>query len=583
MTQEEYRAEQEERARLIDEINRLRHQINRAYQEQAELEAELKSLIHNIGILTSNAAIMRKEAHQELGIMRQKVQTVEVSTEQLFQLLDELASSYFTFKNLSEASKKVTQYTDEYYTRFYYYNELRRISLGYIVAVDSQIVSNENMRKKVEEAYLKNTDYWLAYAITSIMLWSNHEKEAAGRALSRALTMDAEKCALFYLLVYLRYGRLETAKKWYLYYLDRVNIDNLGREWKYLLQAYLAGVFGGDMQFNRQVYHFFVDSLQQMETLHPNYGPAVADKMARYAKAYPHITDEEFDNLRVHCPDYPRMKELLSCGEKNQVLADMIREVLEGDKTIQGNVIQRIEDILYDLINSYDDEEWKVIRKKKENEMIIRAKGDLSKAREFYEMEYPEDDGRDSLDELLFDWAFEEEDTQVDVAVRKFSIVYLKKWIINGLEKYARAYEEQEKRRYPMTIEGWSRDCEENDLPEATEDLKQYFEKNRLSNLFRDKYFLIFLLMTLGGLVALGISIFHFNVYVLVAAVLCAALGGFLLWRRIVDLEKILKQRCAAGCETLRQTLEEMHQWRQLYHQADSRKTEWMDVLSTVS
>ena len=92
MTQEEYRAEQEERARLIDEINRLRHQINRAYQEQAELEAELKSLIHNIGILTSNAAIMRKEAHQELGIMRQKVQTVEVSTEQLFQLLDELAS-----------------------------------------------------------------------------------------------------------------------------------------------------------------------------------------------------------------------------------------------------------------------------------------------------------------------------------------------------------------------------------------------------------------------------------------------------------------------------------------------------------
>ena len=67
------------------------------------------------------------------------------------------------------------------------------------------------------------------------------------------------------------------------------------------------------------------------------------------------------------------------------------------------------------------------------------------------------------------------------------------------------------------------------------------------------------------------------------AAVLCAALGGFLLWRRIVDLEKILKQRCAAGCETLRQTLEEMHQWRQLYHQADSRKTEWMDVLSTVS
>ena len=75
--------------------------------------------------------------------------------------LIDLTNSYFTFKNLSTASKNVTQFTDEYYTRFKFFNELRRITLGYVIGLDAYICSDQTMRKKVEEAYLQNSEYWL--------------------------------------------------------------------------------------------------------------------------------------------------------------------------------------------------------------------------------------------------------------------------------------------------------------------------------------------------------------------------------------------------------------------------------------
>ena len=131
-----------------------------------------------------------------------RIQEADVSTSELFKLIDDLTNSYFTFKNLSTASKNVTQFTDEYYTRFKFFNELRRITLGYVIGLDAHICSDETMRKKVEEVYLQNSEYWLAYAIMAVMLWASDEEEAAKRAMSKALTMDYFSTSLFFLLTY---------------------------------------------------------------------------------------------------------------------------------------------------------------------------------------------------------------------------------------------------------------------------------------------------------------------------------------------------------------------------------------------
>ena len=550
--------------------------------ENASLSAELQTLIQNINILSNKAREMDAEVNESMEYIRGRVAEADVSTSELFMLIDELTSSYFTFKNLSTASKNVSQYVDEYYTKFGSFNELRRISLGYVVGLDTHICSSEVMRKKVEAVYLQNTDYWLAYAITSVMLWASDEEEAAKRAMAKALNIDYFSSSLFYLLINLRFTRVDAAKKWYLSYLDRVDMEDLGKEWQYLLQAYLAGVFGVDKEFQHLVFNCFSDMLKQMEAMHPNYGTRVSDRTLDYSNKYLHVTGNEFENLRRYCTEYEDMKSLLSAAEKNELLTVHFREVMESESKFEPNVFQRVENILYDLVNSYDKEELKVIKKKRYNEMIVRAKGNVALARQNFEREFPTVVKKDTLEDLLFKWAFEEDMSQIDVGVKRFSVTYLKKWISKGFASFAENYRQKEKDRYAISIDGWTKECSENSYPEAERDLVAHYNKNRLSNLINDKYVKIFILMAIASLGTLLITAFAFNPVMLVIGILLGVASGFLLWRRISDLQAILRSKILKGCQLLQKTLEEMKAWRALYRTEDEKNADLVSVFENI-
>ena len=160
MTDEERQREQEEAERLIREINATIDRINRVNQENAQLEIELKQSINNVRILIRNCEKMDQAVYKQMGFLSGRVGEADISTKHVFDALNELITQYFTFKRLSTASKNVTQFTDEYHTRFSYYNELRRISLGYVVGLDAHIISSENARKKVEKAYEVRPGHW---------------------------------------------------------------------------------------------------------------------------------------------------------------------------------------------------------------------------------------------------------------------------------------------------------------------------------------------------------------------------------------------------------------------------------------
>ena len=515
MTAEEARAEEEEARRLIAEINRLQAQIERAYIENQNLQVELDTLIQNINILADNTSAMDVEVNKSMEYVKNRVAEADVSTTVLFALIDDLTNSYFIFKNLSTASKNVTQFNDEYYTRFKFFNELRRITLGYVIGLDAHICSDETMRKKVEEVYLQNTEYWLAYAIMAVMLWASDEEEVAKRAMSKALTMDYFSCSLFFLLINLRFTRVDAAKKWYLSYLDRVDMENLGNEWQYLLQTYLSGVFGVDQEFNALVLKYLTN-------------------------------------------------------------------LLEADNEIEIDMFQRIENILYDLINAYDKEEFKVIKNRRYNEMVIKAKGDLGQAQQYYNIEFPNESRTKPLDDLLYDWAFEEDMSQVDITVKKFALSYLKKWIAKGFVAYAEDYRKKEKENYKIAIDGWEKDCNEDSGQEAQEELEKHYNKNRVFDTIKDKYVMIFIGMAVASLLTLVITAFRFNKISLVIGILLGVVSGFLLWRRISDMQAILQAKKEHGCMLLKKALEELKAWREMYKAADAKNEALVNVFDSI-
>ena len=105
MTQEEYNAEMAERQRLIDECNSLIAQINYEIERQAELQAELDTLVYNMGILANNISAAGNAAAARLQEGVSYTGNVDEETTDLYYVIDTVATSYFRFKEMSTASK----------------------------------------------------------------------------------------------------------------------------------------------------------------------------------------------------------------------------------------------------------------------------------------------------------------------------------------------------------------------------------------------------------------------------------------------------------------------------------------------
>lgn len=549
---------------LIDQINALR-------RENAELAAELDQCVQNVGILAGNVQVVSRSVGETMGTLEQSVASAGAEVEDVRRALKALTESYFVFKQLSTASKNLTRYTDEYHTRFAFYNELRRITLGYVIGLEASFASSETMRRKVEQCYLQNTDYWLAYAASAVMLWASNEREAAKRALNKSLSMDFYRSSVFYLLVNLRFGRVEVAREWYLNYLDKVDYANVGDEWHYLLQAYLSGAFGQDEEFQELVQADFGRMMAQVQATTADFGARVAARARREAETMLHRTELSYAALSGVCEEYDTLLEILSDAEKYTLLARDYDELADLVIEADPDVPQRVENVLYDLINSYDVQELEVVKKIKYNEAVMEAEGDLKAAQRRYDLTWAGVGVKQPLADLLIRWAFRKTALTGGVMVRRFAVSFLKEGILRGFEQFADACRRREPERVTIRIDDWSGSCGENDFEAVRPKLEAFYDKNRLKNAFKDKYVQIFALMCVAALLILVVMVFSFSPTALVVAVLTGVAGGFLLWRRLVDVGRQLEERKRKGVLRLRQALEELAQWRAAYHAEDAR------------
>lgn len=565
-------SEQERAQQLVNQINALR-------AENAQLQAELQAAERNVQILTSNVGVLEGNVHATMSRLSNRVEATAEDVAFFFEALRDLTSQYFIFKNLSTASKNLTMYTDEYYTKFSFYNKLRRITLGYVIGLDNAIISDESLRLEVEKAYLQNTDYWLAYAIMAVMLWSKNEREAANRAMNKALSMDYYRSCVFFLLINLRFERVAPAREWYLNYLEKVDMTKLGDEFQYLLQAYLNGLFGSDSEFENLVSDNFKRLLEQAEATTVGFGDKFSNGAVAYANTYLHRTEETFPTLREVSPDYQKLIGLLSNAEKHTLLAQRYVELAEEPDDLAEEQAQRVENVLYGLINSYDDDEWRVVKEQKRNEAIMEAKGDLRAANEKFELLYAHLDEKKPLSDLMVTWAFSEDPTQTNNTVKRFTISMMKDRMYRGFEKFAEQYRKDEPEYCTVRIEECSLSCNENDREEPARKLEEFYSKNRVKHLFADKQIKIYTGICLAALLILIIMAFSFSTVALTIGVLAGVLGGFLLWRRIVDVGRNLDEKKRLAHVKLQQALEEIDQWRRLYHEADTHLSDVKDAL----
>lgn len=577
MSSDDQRAEA---ARLQSEINSLISRINSVNRENSMLESEIRSAIINVQNLIEKARVMGGKVNRKLSDLEGRVDNTDITTKELNHALHELTSQYFLFKNMSTASKNVSQLRDEYYTRFASYHNLRRIVLGFVIGLDTNIISSETLRKEVEKSYLSNTDYWLAYAGASVMLWASDEKDAAKRALDKSISMQRFNSYLFYLLINLRFNRLDTAKQWYILYLEEVNTQNLGEDWKWLLQAYLSGAFGTDLDFQQMVGSSIADQLSQVQVTTVDYPGRVSGRAKSFAQHFPHKTSKEYPALSFHCKEHSQMMELLSQAEKNSLMARYYSDLYQEERDVEESLPQRIENVLYSLVNSYDIQEYEVVKQIQFNEAILSARGDIAVAQKYIADQSPESESR-NLGNLLIQWAFLDVEKGVNNTVKRFSISYLREMIAQGFNDFAEEYRTKEQDSYTFEIDEYTVTASEESYDVSKRKLEAQYDKNRVKDTVKDKQLKIYSLVVLGALAMLVLNVFVFSPVFLSVAIIGLLAGSFLLWRRIVDVGKILTQRKNEGVAKLRKSVDELASWRQLYKKEDSANQQLLEIINS--
>ena len=572
MTQEEYEQEQREIERLVNQINSLIAENNR-------LIAEIQAAVNDVRILEKNVRTLHGNVERSIRGTASEITANAADTRKISEAIEELTRQYFTFKTLSTASKNLSQYTDEYYTRFSNYHQLRRITLGYVIGLDTQFVTADNMRKVVEKEYLQNTEYWLAYASAAVMLWASNEEEAAKRAVGKALFMNPTKAALFFMLINLRFGRLEPAQSWFTYYMERVNPSDLGEEWKYLLLSYLSGAFGQNEQFQDVIASNLKGMLAKTEATTVDFGRKFSDRAYEFARTYLHQTKQGFSYLKRYCTSYQEMENMLTDAEKNSLIAERYGTLLDSKEETGEDNAQRIENVLYALVNSYDDAEFEIVKKIRYNDAVLTAQGDVTKAQQKYDQEFG-GDKKMTFGDLLAEWAFSEDTNLTPGIIQKFSISFMKDWILKGYEKFAQDYRAKEKESYTFNVDGCEVSCSEDEFSKAKKSIETYFDKNRWKNVFSDKFVLLYILLCACGILTLGIMTVHFSKIALTIGILLVIVGAFLLWRRIADLGGLLQEKKRLAVQKIEHCLEELREWRNLLHQEDARSSDLEDALS---
>lgn len=589
---EEYEQLKREYNNLVDKHNRLVDRLNRVYAVHQNLEVDCAGCQQDVLVADSFVAEVHKRALPPITKTGKQLVGLGNTGKSCDHILDELSEDYRRLKRQSSASKNMTQLESRYYFTYGSYAELRNIALGYIVGVDSNIWSTDAPRKTVEKAYLENVPYWVAPAVMAVMLWASNEEEAANRAIAAALKLDRMKSTLFFMLVNLRFERIETAKQWYELYFAMLDENNITSELQYVLQAILCGALGKDREFESRCADQIVRLLDNARKRDASFDARIRNSICQYFNLSVKQTDRQYTMMRRSVAEYESMLDTLSKAEANAIILEKYRCALDTTKRT-SSLSRRIEDTLEALISAKDAGEQEMLNSIRYYDFVIKCKGDEVKAKAMYDQHLAIDARKNDIGYFFVNIAMSDDPTTSPV-VRSFAMRVLADHWREAADAFANAYRSGEHARYNIEFDGWRCLTDENGYDNAAADLTKHYDKLILDRVQGDsdirKCRAGIVLFPLAA-VAL-IAIFAANAAdmivwqkVLLSVLTVVCIGGLVgciaafsyLKQRIIAANQSVKEN---GLQYLRRVLDEMAQWRAEYKKQDSRNNELKEFLN---
>ena len=281
-------------------------------------------------------------------------------------------------------------------------------------------------------------------------------KELCENAVSEAIRRDPSRSALFFCLLNLRFGDHVAARSWLYEFFGAVDSLHPPRETALLIQAYIYGVFGRDVQldsFIQMTMDRWVNEIgsekEMSEELAADYGKFIRNLPVGKS-------DIPSGTLYEHCSNLNELENSYQNASRFQSVLKRIKK-LEDAPVVNGtgDFVAKIDKLLDDLVNNYDEEELQLRNEQKFYKLIMEHEGDVEAAKKEY-AQYLEtfNEANSNISKQMFRWAIYPEGE--DISVQKFAMQKTKTWLVEAVKTYDREIKNEVPENFNLSIDLWA-------------------------------------------------------------------------------------------------------------------------------
>lgn len=377
------------------------------------------------------------------------VNNVDQKMTQLRKMIIEGEEKQLAHENVLKLEQKINEQLNSYI-------QTRRSVLGVIKDFDINLARGSTITKLSEELWMSSSRYWLSYAFIAISAWVQDNKELCENAVSEAIRRDPSRSALFFCLLNLRFGDHVAARSWLYEFFGAVDSLHPPRETALLIQAYIYGVFGRDVQldsFIQMTMDRWVNEIgsekEMSEELAADYGKFIRNLPVGKS-------DIPSGTLYEHCSNLNELENSYQNASRFQSVLKRIKK-LEDAPVVNGtgDFVAKIDKLLDDLVNNYDEEELQLRNEQKFYKLIMEHEGDVEAAKKEY-AQYLEtfNEANSNISKQMFRWAIYPEGE--DISVQKFAMQKTKTWLVEAVKTYDREIKNEVPENFNLSIDLWA-------------------------------------------------------------------------------------------------------------------------------
>lgn len=481
--------------------------------------------------------------------------------------------------NLTHAQGEVVILNQEIEKKFGLYDKVRKVLLGILQSVDTGLVSKNSITCATEKLMLGTPRYWLTPSLIAIAAWLSNDETLAIKGLNEGLKRNLVKTELMFTLVNNRLKRNNASFIWLSKYFESQNPLEMPQETLILLGAYADGIFGPDSHgICRKQITKWLDFLSKDEERVKSLEKIWFNKID--------LLDVEvddsipFNTMSSTCMEWENLNKLLISAKKQKSLLNYIKNIIEA-KDIKGNYIKDLDDLLYKLINEYDEDEFELKKKKALAELIIKYQGDKEKAQQDFETNVIIlFKNKVSFFDILVNSVNQND---MSPSLRKLALLLMKEWIINAHNDFTANYRKAYPQNITIKISDWSGTTK--DGSNLNELLESY--NNFLQNIFNKALNLVKKPVIIKSILFFACLIWMFGSSFHSLADLVTVICGFALIKSVFNyfstkstLTTAKKQDLDRGKQTIHAFCAEFVDWQKAYKNADKI---YADITKTLS